>query len=261
VGIDRSISKVALRGGNSMPIIGFGTWQIQGELARQAVLCALQVGYRHLDTAAVYGNEPEVGRALAESGIDRDDVFLTTKVPPDTKQARRTLEQSLSALQLDHIDLWLIHWPPRRSDSVPLYKEMLELRDEGLVRSIGVSNFTVDQIDALSASTGETPEVNQIPWSPFLHDSAEERELRRRDVTLEGYSPLQKSALHHPVLVEIAAALEVSPARVVLRWHIQHEIVVIPKSVHPDRIQENFDVFSFSLDPDSMRRLDELSPR
>src|ERR1700694_4801556 len=120
-----------------MPIIGFGTWQIQGELAYQSVLRALEVGYRHIDTATVYGNEAEVGRALVASGVDRDDVFVTTKVPPDTREARRTLEKSLSDLQLDHVDLWLIHWPPPRSSSVPQYSEMLGLRDEGLARSIG----------------------------------------------------------------------------------------------------------------------------
>lgn len=259
--VDRPVPNIELRGDNAVPIIGFGTWQIQGDLAYQSVLRALEVGYRHIDTATVYGNEHEVGRALVASGLDRDDVFVTTKVPPSTRDARRTLEQSLSDLQLDHLDLWLIHWPPPQSHSVPQFSEMLGLRDEGLIRSIGVSNYTINQIDELSEATGETPEVNQIPWSPFDRDTSLERELRQRSVVLEGYSPLQRSDLNDPVVVEIAASLGVTCAQVILRWHVQHGIVVIPKSVHPDRIAENFDVFGFSLEADSMRRLDDLSSR
>ena len=250
-----------LRRGSHMPIIGFGTWQIKGRLARESVLCALQTGYRHIDTATVYDNEREVGRSLIESGLAREQLFVTTKLPGDAKSVRRTIETSLSDLRIDYVDLWLVHWPPSRAASRSLYQEMLVVRDEGLARSIGVSNYSLGEIDDLVASTGETPEVNQVPWSPFLHRGSEQHDLDQRQIVLEGYSPFKESRLDDAVVGEIAATNGVSPAQVVLRWHIQHGIVVIPKSVHPDRIAENFDIFGFSLDAESMQRLDGLSVR
>lgn len=251
---------VALRRGGAIPILGFGTWQIRGRLAREALNCALQTGYRHIDTATMYANEREVGRALADSGILREELFITTKLLPDSSDVRRAIETSLSDLQLDFVDLWLIHWPPRRrARSLSLFEEMLSIRDEGVARAIGVSNYSIDEIEELTVATGDIPEVNQIPWSPFLYDPAEEHELARRHIVLEGYSPLKKSQLDHPVLVDIAAAVGRTPAQVVLRWHVQHGVVVIPKSADPARIAENFDIFNFSLDTASMEQLDEIA--
>jgi diketogulonate reductase-like aldo/keto reductase len=258
---DAIVGSVVLRNGKPMPIIGFGTWQLRGGLVRAAVLRALEVGYRHIDTATLYKNEREVGCALAASGLRREQIFITTKLLSDAPSVRQAIERSLSDLQVDYVDLWLIHWPPPRATSRSMYREMLAARDEGLARAIGVSNYSIEEIDDLTEVTGDTPEVNQVPWSPFRHDHLWQRELDRRHVVLEGYSPLKGSRLDDPVLVDIAVAHGVTPAQVVLRWHVQHGIVVIPKSAQPDRIAENFDIFSFSLDAGSMSRLDELSSR
>ncbi len=250
---------VKLRGGGAMPLLGFGTWQITGEQAYDATRHALDVGYRHLDTATMYRNESEVGRALRDSGVDRNDVFVTTKLPPQRgERARETLQQSLEALGLDALDLWLIHAPPRADRSAPVWEELLAARRSGLTRAIGVSNYSTAQIDELTEASGEAPEVNQIEWSPELYDAATQSELRERGVVLEGYSPLRSSDLEDPMLVEVASSYGVSVPQVILRWHLQHETVVIPKSVHRGRIEKNFDVFDFELDEESMRRLDAL---
>jgi len=256
---------VTTRRGAQIPIVGFGTWQIQGNAAREAVSTALEVGYRHIDTATVYGNERQIGRALLDSKIDRDELFITTKLPGNATSVRATIEQSLTDLGIDYVDLWLIHWPPAQSygptgnSSQAMYEAMLTLRNEGLARAIGVSNFSIEEIDELTKATAEAPEVNQIPWSPSLHDESLQRDLDLRDVRLEGYSPFKTSRLDDPVLAEIASSLGVTTAQVVLRWHLQHSIVVIPKSVHRERILENLDIFSFSLSADAMRRLDALA--
>src|SRR3954470_22066347 len=161
---------VTLTAGFRMPLLGFGTWQIKGDDAVRATSAALEAGYRHLDTATVYGNEREVGRALAESGVARDEVFLTTKCPPDRAgQELDTLRRSLDLLQTDHLDLWLIHWPGRGSVNVDMWRSFVEARDSGLVRDIGVSNFDAGLIDAVSGATDTKPSVNQIEWSPLLY--------------------------------------------------------------------------------------------
>jgi diketogulonate reductase-like aldo/keto reductase len=256
---------VALRRGAQMPIIGFGTWQIQGDAARDAAFAALETGYRHIDTATVYRNERQIGRALADCGVGRDELFITTKLPGNATNVKKTIEQSLSDLGLSYVDLWLIHWPPARSygqtgnSSVRLYEEMLAIRDAGLARAIGVSNYSIDEIDLLIAATADAPEVDQIPWSPYLYDESLQRDLAARGVCLEGYSPFQTSRMDEPLLGEIASSLGVSVAQVLLRWHVQRGVVVIPKSVHAERISENFDIFGFSLSADAMSELDDLS--
>jgi len=245
-----------------MPMVGFGTWQLRGASARQAVLSALRDGYRHVDTATMYANEAEVGRALRESGLPRGDVFLTTKLRSgDVGRERETLTASLRALGTDYLDLWLVHWPPRASAIVPVWRQLLTLRDEGLARAVGVSNYSLAQVDELIAATGEAPAVNQIPWSPRDYDPRLLSALRQRGVVLEGYSPLKGTNLRDPVLAEIAAAHGVTPAQVVLRWHLEHEIVVIPKSADPRRIAANLDLFGFTLDPAQMARIDGLAAR
>ncbi|MFZ2015805.1 MAG: aldo/keto reductase [Nocardioides sp.] len=247
----------SLTHGSRMPLLGFGTWQIKGDDAVRSTSVALEAGYRHLDTATVYGNEGEVGRALAESGVARDDVFVTTKVPGDRAgRAIDTLRQSLDLLRTDHVDLWLIHWPTEVA--VELWGELVEAREGGLAREIGVSNFAVDLVDEVSKAIGATPAVNQIEWSPLLFDAGTLAEHRQRDVVLEGYSALRGGTLDHPTIVGIADRLGRTPAQVIIRWHLQHDIVVIPKSVNADRICSNADVADLELTDDDMAALDAL---
>jgi diketogulonate reductase-like aldo/keto reductase len=242
-------------------MIGFGTWRLRGRQAYQAVRTALDCGYRHVDTATMYRNEEETGRAIRDSGLDRKDVFITTKLPGEgAGRERATLDASLRALDTDHVDLWLVHWPPRGA-SPPVWRELLALRDEGLARAVGVSNYSVAQIDELTEATGEAPAVNQIPWSPSQHDPKLLAAMRERDVVVEGYSPLKGTNLRSPVLAEIAAQRGVTPAQVVLRWHVQHQITVIPKSADPGRIAANIDLFGFSLDAAEMASIDAMAGR
>jgi diketogulonate reductase-like aldo/keto reductase len=253
------IPEVDLGNGVAMPMVGFGTWQLHGRSAYEAVRHALQVGYRHIDTATIYRNEAEVGRAIADSGLDRNDVFVTTKLPPgNAGRARATISESLRALGSDHVDLWLVHWPPRGRVSPQLWREFLAIRDEGLTRAVGVSNYSVRQIDELIAATGERPAVNQIPWSPSRYDAALLAAHAERGVAVEGYSPLQGTRLRDPVLAEIAARHCVTPAQVVLRWHLELGIIVIPKSARPERIESNLDLFGFSLTAEEIARINRL---
>jgi len=253
------IPAVDLGGGVTMPMVGLGTWSLTGRRGYEAIRYALEAGYRHIDTATMYRNEHEVGQALRDSGLDRGEVFVTTKLPSgNAGRARATLAESLRALGTDRVDLWLIHWPPRRGASVPLWRDFLALRDEGLCRAVGVSNYDVAQIDELIAATGERPAVNQIPWSPSQYDPALLAAHADRGVAVEGYSPLKGTRLRDPALTEIAARHQVTPAQVVLRWHLEHGITVIPKSARPDRIKSNFDLSGFSLTPAEVSRLDRL---
>jgi 2,5-diketo-D-gluconate reductase A len=253
---------VEIAPGVKMPLLGLGTWQAEGGEAYDAVRRALDVGYRHVDTATMYGNEREVGRAIAESGVPRDEVFVTTKLPPShSGRERQTLEESLSALGIEQLDLWLIHWPPGGGASPGTWRRFLELQSEGLVRAVGVSNYSLEQIDELERATGQLPAVNQIEWCPALYDAQTQAGHVRRGVQLEGYSPLKTMDLRDERLVRIAAAHGVTPARVVIRWHVEHEVVVIPKSSDPARIAENADVFGFSLSAAELEELDGISER
>jgi 2,5-diketo-D-gluconate reductase A len=247
---------VTLAGGTQMPAVGFGTWRVNGRRGYDALRAALEVGYRHIDTATMYDNETEVGRAVRDSGLAREEVFITTKVPADRAgRERQVLGTSLRALGTEYVNLWLIHWPPRGNVLVPMWEALLRARDEGLARAVGVSNFTTAQIDRLP----EKPAVNQVPWSPFDHDPVHLAEAQSRGVVLEGYSPFKRSDLRNPVLAEVAAAHDVTPAQVILRWHLEHGIVVIPKSVTPARIVSNMDLFGFLLSDDEVARIDALS--
>jgi diketogulonate reductase-like aldo/keto reductase len=250
---------VSLGRGVFIPILGLGTWEMRGSTCYQAVRYALDVGYRHFDTATMYRNEAEIGRAVRDSRVPREEVFITTKLSPrDAGRERRTLEASLSALGVEYVDLWLVHWPPRGGAGLPSWREFLSLREEGKTRAVGVSNYSVGQLDELARATGELPQVNQIRWGPSLFDPDELGQHRRRGVVLEGYSPFKSTNLRHPVLAEIAARHRVTPARVVLRWHIDHGVVVIPKSARRERIASNFDVFGFALDAAEVERIDSL---
>lgn len=251
---------VALSNGVAMPLVGFGTWQLRGTQAEGAVRAALDAGYRLIDTATVYRNEAEVGRAVASSGIDRRDLFITTKLPPDRAgRERQTISASLDALGLDSVDLWLVHWPPAARHIERTWERMLEIRDEGLAVSVGVSNYSIDEIDQLVAATGEAPTVNQVPWAPSLFDREFLAASRARRVVVEGYSPFNNTNLGDSRLVAVASHHGVTTAQVVLRWHVQHEVVAIPKSATPERIVANFDVFGFELTDEEMRVVDDLS--
>jgi len=250
---------VTLAAGTEMPLLGFGTWQIKGQEAVDSAAAALAAGYRHLDTATVYGNEGEVGRALADSGVARDDVFLTTKFPPDRAgKELDTLRESLELLQTDHVDLWLIHWPGEGGVNVDIWKAFTEARDQGLTREIGVSNFDAALLDEVTRAADVAPAVNQIEWSPLLYDATTVADHRERGIVLEGYSALRGGTLDHPTIVEIAERLGRTTAQVIIRWHLQHGIVAIPKSVHAERIRANADVAGFDLADGDMAALDAL---
>ena len=246
----------ALPAGGAMPLLGFGTWQITGSTAREATETALAAGYRHLDTAMIYRNEREVGAGLAASGVARDEVFVTTKCPPDkASSARQVLEQSLEQLGVEQVDLWLIHWS---GGGVRMWETFVAAREAGLTRDVGVSNYSLEQLDECERATGVLPAVNQIRWSPLLHDPAVEQGHRDRGVVLEGYSALRGGTLDHPVVTGIAERLGRTPAQVIVRWHLEHGTVVIPKSTNPERIRSNADVGGFELSPDDVAALDAL---
>ena len=254
-----AVPAVDLPGGVQMPMLGFGTWLLRGRAGRDAVRAALAAGYRHIDTATMYGNEADVGHVLASSGLARDQVFITTKLPSGKAgRERATLAASLRALGTDYVDLWLVHWPPTERMLIPAWREFLALRDEGRARAVGVSNYSLAQIDRLIKATGQAPAVNQISWSPGRYDAALLAAHRERGVAVEGYSPLKRTNLTSPVLTEIAGAHGATPAQVVLRWHLEHGVTVLVKSVHPERIASNIEALRFPLDPAEVARIDAL---
>jgi len=251
--------RVKLASGREMPILGLGTWQARGSGARGAILRALEVGYRHIDTATAYGNEQQVGQAMAESGVPREEIFVTTKLPASRAgRERATLRDSLDALGLGYVDLWLIHWPPGGLARPDVWERLLELQAEGLAREVGVSNYSIRQLDELEQATGRLPAVNQIEWSPALFDRRVLEAHRRRRVQLEGYSPLKTMNLRDPQLVRIAEAHGVTAAQVVLRWHIEHRVVAIPKSTNSERIAQNAAI-GFELMSSEVEHLDRFA--
>jgi diketogulonate reductase-like aldo/keto reductase len=251
---------VGLRGGTQMPLLGFGTWQATDQDAYNSVLHALRTGYRHIDTAAAYGNEEQVGKAVADSGVPREDIFITTKLPPDNAgREQQTIDESLRKLNTEYVDLWLVHWPPNGEARPETWKQFLAIRDKGQAREVGVSNYSTAQLDELIDATGEAPAVNQIKWGPSLHDAKRLAEHNDRSIVLEGYSPFKTTDLSHQTLAEIAAAHGVTPDQVVLRWHLEHGVVVIPKSVTPARIETNFGIFGFTLTDAEVAALDGLA--
>ena len=246
-------------GQHRMPLLGFGTWQIENQDAPQATATALELGYRHIDTATGYGNEAGIGSALARSGLDRDALFLTTKLPPENAgRERQTIEESLTKLGVDHVDLWLIHWPPNKQASPEVWAEVIRAQQDGLATSVGVSNYSLEQIDELIAATGVAPAVNQIRWSPGSYDAAVAAGLAERGVVLEGYSPFKASNLDDPTLVRIAEAHDATAAQVIVAWHVAHGFVVIPKSVRRERIEANAAGARIALTDDEVVAIDGL---
>lgn len=254
------VPEVTLAGGVAMPMVGFGTWPLRGHKACEAVRTALQAGYRHVDTATMYANEADVSHAVRDSELLREEVFLTSKLrASDVGRPREVLAGELRALGTDYLDLWLVHWPPSsRNDSRQLWAELLEIQADGLVRDVGVSNYSLPEIDELIRSSGQAPAVNQIDWGPALYDSRLLAGHAERGIAVEGYSTLKNTNLDDPVLAKIAAAHGVSAAQVVLRWQVQHGITAIPKSARPDRIAANLDLFGFSLTADELASIDDL---
>lgn len=249
--------------GNSIPEIGLGVWQTPNDVATPSVRTALETGYRHVDTAAIYGNEEGVGEGMRASGVDRKDIFLTTKLWNDAQgydSALRAFDQSLKRLGTDYVDLYLIHWPsPRRNHYADSWKALVKLKEEGRARSIGVSNFGADHLERIIGETGVTPVLNQVE----LHPDFQQRQLRqvhdRLGIRTESWSPLgQGRLLADPVIVGIAGKRGKTPAQVIIRWHLQNGLIVIPKSVTLSRIVENFQVFDFELDDADLAALNGL---
>ncbi|MCV7251492.1 MULTISPECIES: aldo/keto reductase [Mycobacteriaceae] len=243
---------IVLNDGNAIPTVGLGVWQTPPEETQRAVEAALSTGYRHIDTAAVYGNETEVGHAIKASGVPREEVFLVTKLwnaDQGYDKGLKAFDVSAERLGVDYVDLYLIHWPvPAANLFVDSFKALAHLREQGRVRSIGVSNFAPEHLRTLIADTGIVPAVNQIE----LHPRLPQQELRQVHVELgiatEAWSPLgQGGLLSDPVVTTVADTHGKTPAQVLIRWHIQLGNIVIPKSVNPDRIASNFDVFDFEL--------------
>jgi 2,5-diketo-D-gluconate reductase A len=258
----RRIPRITLNNGVQMPVLGFGVYQIPPEQTEQAVTDALAAGYRHIDTAAAYGNEEAVGRAIAASGIPRDELFVTTKLwvsDAGDDAARRAFDRSLQRLGLDHLDLYLIHQP--FGDYYGSWRAMQDLHRQGLAKAIGVSNFYPDRLVDLIDHNEVTPAVNQVETHPFFQRADYQSLMRERGVQIESWGPLaegRNNLFSDPVLSEIGAAHGKSVAQVVLRWLIQRDVVVIPKSVRADRMAENIDVFDFELTDDEMARIATL---
>jgi 2,5-diketo-D-gluconate reductase A len=257
------VPTITLRGDVEIPQLGFGVFQVPPEQTAEAATRALLAGYRHLDTAAAYRNEAAVGQAVHAAGLDRDEVFITTKCFNDHHgfdRAQRALKESLDRLEMEHVDLYLIHWPvPSQDLYVETWQGLIEAQRQGLTRAIGVSNFQPAHLERIIAETGVTPAINQVELHPRLQQPGLRREHAERGIVTEAWSPLaQGEVLDEPVIVEIAEAHDKTPAQVVIRWHLQLGNVVIPKSVTPERIEENFDVFDFHLSESEMAAIESL---
>jgi len=255
-------STVRLNDGVEIPILGLGVYQASpGRVTQAAVGYALEIGYRHIDTASIYGNEADVGLAVRESGIPRDEIFVTTKLWNDDQgydPAIRACESSLRRLGLDYVDLYLIHWPmPRvRKES---WRALLRLQREGKCRSIGVSNYMIHHLEELLGESPVAPSIDQVEFSPFLFRKELLAYCRHRGIQLEAYSPLTKGyRLDDPTVRRVAAKYGKTPAQILIRWSLQHGNVVIPKSVRPEHIRENSQVFDFQISEEDMSLLNSL---
>ncbi|WP_460797460.1 aldo/keto reductase [Microbacterium sp. GXF0217] len=262
-----TIPTLSLNDGHSIPQLGYGVFKVDPADTERAVSEALEVGYRHIDTAAIYGNEEGVGAAIASSGIPRDELFITTKLwndRHDGEEAHAAIAESLEKLGLDRVDLYLVHWPtPAKDNYVNAWQKLIEIRQQGLARSIGVSNFLVPHLERIVAETQVIPAVDQIE----LHPAYQQREVTtwaaEHGIRIESWGPLGQGKYDlfgTPAIAEAATAHGKSPAQVVLRWHLQKDFIVFPKSVHAERLRENIDVFDFTLSDAEVDAIDALDP-
>ena len=259
------VPAITLNDGNHIPQLGFGVFQVAPEETAATVKTALEVGYRHIDTAQMYGNEKGVGEGIRGAGLDRAQVFVTSKLDngfhrPD--DARRAFDETLQALGTDYIDLFLIHWPLPTlydGDFVSTWTTLEDFKADGRARSIGVSNFQIHHLQELARETGVTPAVNQIEVHPYFTNDEVRAYGTEHNIVTEGWSPIaQGKVLGDPVVIRIAKSLGVHPAQVVLRWHIERGDVVFPKSMHPQRMRENFEIFDFEINDEEIEALTAL---
>jgi 2,5-diketo-D-gluconate reductase A len=252
---------IKLNDGYSIPQVGLGTWPLDDDQAATAVVQALEAGYRHIDTAVKYGNERGVGNGIRASGVDREELFITTKVDGQFQGDRAAggLDDALKRLGLDYVDLFLIHWPlPQRDEYVSTWKTFERLQAEGKVRSIGVSNFKPAHLERLMAETEVVPAVNQIQLNPAITRTAEREFHDKHGIVTQSYSPLGGDGadlLGAPILSQLAEKHGKTPAQLVLRWHVQNGIVTVPKTANPERMRENLDIFDFALDAQDLAEL------
>ncbi|MFB4349778.1 aldo/keto reductase [Microbacterium sp. CR_7] len=262
-----TVPTIALNSGHSIPQLGFGVFLVPADEAEKAVSEALEVGYRHIDTAAIYKNEEGVGAAIAKSGIPRDELFITTKLWNDRQsgeQPHDAIRESLDKLGLDYVDLYLTHWPtPEKNTYVNAWTKLIEIRDAGLSRSIGVSNHLPEHLDRLVAETGVVPAIDQIE----LHPAYQQRDVlawaEKNGTKIESWGPLGQGKyplFENPAVAEAAEAHGVTPAQAVIRWHLQKGFIVFPKSSRKERMQQNFDVFGFELTDAEIAAIDGLDP-
>ena len=260
------VPTIELNDGNGIPQLGLGVFKVDAGDTARVVAEALELGYRHIDTAQMYGNEAGVGEAMRGSGLPRDEIFVTSKLNngnhrPD--DARRSFEETLAALGLDHVDLFLIHWPraTQAGDAyVDVWRTLEELQAEGGARSIGVSNFLVAHLKKLAEETETVPAVNQIELHPFFQNAEVKAYGEARGIATEAWAPIARggSLLEEPAIVKIAASHERTPAQIVLRWHVERGNIVFPKSARSERLRENLSLFDFALEADELARIDEL---
>jgi 2,5-diketo-D-gluconate reductase A len=262
-----TVPTITLNDRTTIPQLGFGVFQVPPEETAETVTTALEVGYRHLDTAQMYGNEEGVGQGIAASGIAREELYVTTKLNNSNHRpddVRRSFEESFERLGLEYVDLFLIHWPlPTRYDGdfVSTWKAMIELKEDGRLRSVGVSNFHAEHLDQIIEATGVLPVVNQIEAHPYLANDEVRAASHERGITVEAWSPIaQGKVMDDEVIQRIAERHGKTPSQVTLRWHIERGDVVFPKSMREERMRENFEIFDFQLSPDeveALRRLDQ----
>ncbi len=259
------VPNITLNDGNTIPQLGFGVFQVEPKETAEAVCEALSIGYRHIDTAEMYGNEREVGEAIRASGLDRGDVFVTSKLNNgfhEPQDARDAFDRTLSDLGFDYVDLFLIHWPLPTlydGDFMSTWRVLEEFKRDGRARSIGVSNFQIEHLEQLAAETDTVPAVNQIEVHPYFTNEAVREYGREHGILTEAWSPIaQGGVLEDPTITRIADKVGKTPAQVVLRWHIQRGDIIFPKSVTPSRMKENFELFDFELESGDMDAISAL---
>ncbi|MBD7937648.1 MULTISPECIES: aldo/keto reductase [Cytobacillus] len=259
------MNTITLNNGVEMPQLGFGVWQVDNEEATAAVQTAIEVGYRSIDTAMIYQNEEGVGKAIKNAGIARDDLFITTKVwntDHGYEQTLKAFDESLEKLGLEYVDLYLVHWPTPQFDTyVDTYKALEKLYNDGRVKAIGVCNFHIEHLERILNECSVKPVLNQVECHPYLSQNELKEFCKKHDIYVEAWSPLQQGGevLQLDSIKAIADSVGKTPAQVVLRWHLQNDTIVIPKSVTPSRIKENFDVFDFELSQEQMATINQLN--